>query len=873
MTLASFRRLWLAFVAGVATLFPASSLTAQDADHSSPPATFNELGNSRGIGAFLSGATGGADELRIEGSLKVTRGQRTGVLEIRATLAPKWHVYAVDQTGGPGPTKITVPGSDPVRLTGAFRPDKQPEVRKVEVFDVPLREHYGEVTWSAPVELAAGADPEKLKLQVRFDGQICNDDVGCKPVFGKKIEIAFGGFIDAAETTPAEGPTTGAKPAAADVRPAGDVFRAVRAHVSLQGHVEPAIVPPGGKLRLAITAWLDPGWHVYAYAPRDPQQVAKPTLIVITQPASWPCGAVAASQDPLVKKADGEQPAISYHERSVTWTAELTVPADAAAGEHSVAGIIGYQTCTETGCDRPQAARFTATVTVGGTASDERRPLAFTADRYAEAAQLAAAGSEQPSPTPDAAAKPEMPAAEMTHGTTDKGRVFDLSKLKPRGDSQASQSLLAILGIAMLGGFILNFMPCVLPVVGLKVLSFVQQAGEHRARVFALNLWYSLGVMSVFLALATLASVFNLSWGEQFTSDAFRVTMAAVVFVMGLSFLGVWEIPVPGFVGSGTASELAQRKGIAGAFSKGILTTILATPCSGPGLAVALAWCIGKPAILVYLVFAAMGLGMALPYLMIGAFPRLARFLPQPGAWMETFKEIMGFVLLAVVVLILSFVKPASVIPTLALLFILWAACWWIGRTPITAEFQVKLRAWLAAAVFCVVLGFYAFSSRIGAGAFHIPGLLGVMEGRLRAYVIAQTDPTTLIEKLQRLTSENKTVLVDFTADWCLTCKFLEHTVLNTDDVQQALAENGVVKLVADWTNGDPEISGILDALGSKQVPVIAIFPAGRPNEPIVLMGGYTKATLLEKLQEAGPSQNVPGQPAGRIANVPTAGA
>lgn len=893
MTLANFRKSWLAFVASVAAMFPASCLTAQDADQSPPPATFNEVGNPQGIGALLGGATGGADELRIEGSLKVIRGQRTGVLEIRATLAPKWHVYAVDQAGGPGPTKITVPGSDPVRLTGAFRPDKQPEVRKVEVFDVPLREHYGEVTWSAPVELAAGADPEKLKLQVQFDGQICNDNVGCKPVFGKKIEIVFGGFIDAAESLPTQSPSTempptAAKPAAAEVRPAGDVFRAVRAHVSLQGHVEPAIVPPGGKLRLAITASLDPGWHVYAYAPRDPQHVAKPTLIVITQPASWPCGPVAASQDPLVKKAEGEQPAVSYHERSVTWTAELTVPADAAAGEHPVAGIIGYQTCTETGCDRPQAARFTATVTVGGTANDARRPLAFTADRYAEAAQLAAGGSEPPFPTPGlAAAQTEPPAA--TPAAPPAATVAVQSQSTPNGQTP----LALVLVYAFLGGLVLNVMPCVLPVIGLKIMTFVQQAGESRAKVFALNVWYSLGLISVFLVLATLLAVKEIGWGEQFSNETVTITLAAIVFAMGLSFLGVWQMPIPGFATSESATELAEKEGPAGAFAKGVITTILATPCSGPGVAVALGYCLGKPAGVVYLVFTMMGLGMASPYLLIGAFPRLLGLLPRPGAWMETSERLLGLVLLGTVIYLLSFTDWPNVLPTVALLLGVGAACWWIGQIPITSEFPVRLRGWLGGIAVIALCALLAFTGKTTLSGTEVYGLRGIMEHRLERYVQQQaalhsdtddildspeiTQHTTAIRwvpfsqrRLDRLTNDRRTVLVDFTADWCLTCKTLEATALNTQEVRDVLRANGVVALQADWTDGDPEISRKLESLGSKQVPVVAIFPAGRAQQPIVLMGFYTRAVLLEKLQEAGASQNVPGKPAGRIANVST---
>ena len=137
---------------------------------------------------------------------------------------------------------------------------------------------------------------------------------------------------------------------------------------------------------------------------------------------------------------------------------------------------------------------------------------------------------------------------------------------------------------------ILNFMPCVLPVLGLKILAFVQQAGESRGRVFMLNVWYSIGLIAVFMVLAALASGVGLAagerygWGEQFTDITFKITMTALVFVMALSFLGVWEIPIPGFVGAGRASDLQNKEGPTGAFCKGVFTTILATPCSGPFL-------------------------------------------------------------------------------------------------------------------------------------------------------------------------------------------------------------------------------------------------------------------------------------------------
>jgi thiol:disulfide interchange protein len=842
---------------GLTPLFLAGAARAQEnsqpAEKVSGQGQAIELPESWG-GMDAVGGLGGEESRKLVLSAQLTaeQGSRKGILEVKAVLAPHWHTYAVDQQGGPGPSKITVKSADKAEVLSAFRPDREPKVRSVEFFDDPLREHYEQVTWSAPVRLADGVDPEAAQLEVQFDGQICNDDVGCKPIFGKTIQVAFGGYYEPA-------------------KPAGE-YRSNRSHATLQGHVEPSVISPGSTVRLVVTAVSDPDWHIYAHAPEDPDEISKPTLIAVAEPASWSVGSTIASSEPTVKALIPGDAPVRYHDGSITWTTEIAVPQDVEAGEYELSGIIGYQTCTDRSCDPPAAAKFAVTVTVGDGTSDKQRPLTFEPSRYAEVARLTADGT---TPKPDVAAAP-----------------LDLDNIELADSGQDEPPLALVLVFAFVGGFILNFMPCVLPVIGLKIMSFVQQAGESRARVFALNVWYSLGLVSVFMVLATLGAVWSFGWGEQFKFDAFNITMAAVVFTMGLSFLGVWEIPIPGFVGSGKASELAEKEGPAGAFSKGIITTILATPCSGPGLATALGYCNGKPAALVYMVFAAMGLGMASPYLVIGANPRLARFIPKPGAWMETFKETMGFVLLGTVIFILTFIDWVNVLPTLALLIGLWGGCWWIGRTPITVGFQAKFRAWAGAAVFATLVGLFAFAEGVDMGGYRIYGLRGIMQHRLTVYVdkkvqtriTGQDAPANSVvstdqkshdselawepfsqEKLARLTAERRTVLVDFTADWCLTCKTLETTVLNTQEVRRVVEANKVVTLVADWTDGNPEISKMLEALGSKQVPVIAIFPAGRPNQPLVLRGFYTKKTLIDKLEEAGPSRDMARREAGPV--------
>ena len=308
-----------------------------------------------------------------------------------------------------------------------------------------------------------------------------------------------------------------------------------------------------------------------------------------------------------------------------------------------------------------------------------------------------------------------------------------------------------------------------------------------------LNLWYTAGVMAVFMVLATLVFVLKFGWGDQFKSPEFGIVLSAVVFVFGLSLLGVWEIPIPGFVGSGGTAELAEREGPAGAFSKGILATVLATPCTGPFLVPAIAWAVRQPASINYVTFAMIGLGMASPFLVLGASPGLVHLLPRPGAWMETFKKLMGFVLMGTVVWIFSFLDHDYTVNTLALLLALAMGCWLIGRIPLTASWGQRLRAWAAgigvvAAVTVVgfvggkyvtpavalIVGISLAGWIITAAPNKIWGGAGALFTALIAIVVAMFafmaselpwEPFTRVA-LDEYRKQGQTVLVDFTADW-----------------------------------------------------------------------------------------------------------
>jgi thiol:disulfide interchange protein DsbD len=297
---------------------------------------------------------------------------------------------------------------------------------------------------------------------------------------------------------------------------------------------------------------------------------------------------------------------------------------------------------------------------------------------------------------------------------------------EPGGSTDGS--LVTYLIYAFLGGLILNVMPCVLPVIAIKVLSFVQQAGEDRSRILVLNLVYSLGIVSVFLGLAATAHLSSWGWGGLFERWEFSVGITAFVFVMALSLLGVFEIPIPGFVGNTAGTQ--QQEGLTGAFLTGVFATILATPCTGPFMGTALAWSVKQDPAVIYMVWGMMGVGMATPYLLFGAFPGAVKYLPKPGAWMVTFKQICGFVLLATVVFLLYGLSDKYVVPTLVLLLGLGVGLWMIGNLYNLASpmaWRMKMR----------VLALFVTSTIAG----------------LALYMVTAK-------------KEGNIVLVDFTADW-----------------------------------------------------------------------------------------------------------
>lgn len=399
-------------------------------------------------------------------------------------------------------------------------------------------------------------------------------------------------------------------------------------------------------------------------------------------------------------------------------------------------------------------------------------------------------------------------------------------------------------------GALLNITPCVLPVISIKVLSLVQQAQESPGKVFRLGLAFSAGMILVMNGLAVLATGANLVWGQHFQSVGFVVGMTAIIFAFGLSLFGVFTLGVPR-----TLEEMAgrqSREGYLGSVAKGAMATALGTPCLGPGLGSVLTWVVAQPPAVIFLVFNAIGVGMAAPYIVLTANPQWLRFVPRPGPWLETFKHVMGFLLMATVVYLVGIIEGQGrgTVPTIAFLTGVGVACWLWGRynTPDrTAAGRVAVG--LAALAVLIFAGWLAFARLGTVPPTTRPAAAGADAGRL------PWQPFSL-DRLEKLTAEGKTVMVDVTAEWCLNCKYNLSFVFHTKEVTSKVRELGVVPLLADWTGPNEEIDRFMESLApGASIPLLAIFPAGRPTEPAVLLGILTKDQVLTKLAQAGPSR------------------
>ncbi|MGL6225064.1 MAG: protein-disulfide reductase DsbD family protein [Thermoguttaceae bacterium] len=637
--------------------------------------------------------------------------------------------------------------------------------------------------------------------------------------------------------------------------------------------------PPSVGAYLVVQARLGEGWHLYSITQPDGGPLRG--MFSLARSGEYePLGPFQTASEVDVEYSDlYDGLAIESHVNSATWICPLQLNGTTTIETLQVSGKFDGQICQDADrggvCVQVNGERFTAEYSP----DFDVAPLLKKAAEIADFLQKVGKGEEQwneqreerggeeraeqgrererqgekqggertlTSSTGLTSAKGEEGSNEGK-GATGKEQLIDL-EYRPQETVQVNQLSTALL-YAFLGGLILNIMPCVLPVIGLKILSFFEQAGKSRVRAFVLNLWYSLGLLSVFIVLAFL----SVGLSRMFTYDLFNIIMVCIVFTMSLSLMDVWELRVPSFLGSGKSVALMEQEGAIGAFFKGIITTLLAIPCGAPLLSPALSWADEQiragSSTNVLIAYVCIGLGMSSPYLLIGAFPELLRFLPKPGMWMLTFKKIMGFFLLVAVVWILYFISLDCIVPVIALLFALWFACWLIGRLPLTASQTERGISWFFGLFVVILVLLFSFNLP------NIPNpytLQNAMSTRLNDWAGINEEKfwqPFSENKLKHFLEQDRPVLVDFTADWCMSCKYFEATVLQTEEIKKLLEEKGVESLKADCTKQNMEGAVFLAKLGSSSVPVLALFQPDHPDQPIVIRGGFSRNTVVDLLQ------------------------
>lgn len=419
------------------------------------------------------------------------------------------------------------------------------------------------------------------------------------------------------------------------------------------------------------------------------------------------------------------------------------------------------------------------------------------------------------------------------------------------------QPLWKMLLYAFVGGLILNVMPCVLPVIALKILGFVSEAHNDRARLRRLGFVYLVGVLVSFLILAGLviglkAAGSRVGWGFQFSSPYFLVVMTIVVTLIALNLFGIFEITLGGRTMT-AAVNLTSRRGVAGAFFNGLLATALATSCTAPFLGSAIGFAFTQPASIITLILLTVGFGLAFPYLLLSWEPAWLKFLPRPGPWMEKFKIAMGFAMLGAAVWLCSLVSTFYGERTwdLAIFLVAVALAAWVYGEFVQRATRHR-GVGVAAAVLLLLTGyFYELEHQL-----HWREPISEAKSATQSNVSAVTPSggnwqDWSLDALAKARSEGHPVLVDFTAKWCLTCQKDVRPVLESQAVQDKLKSLDAVTLLGDYTRFPPDIFDELARHGRAGVPLVLVYPKDGSVPPIVLPEAVTRGIVLSALDQA----------------------
>lgn len=552
---------------------------------------------------------------------------------------------------------------------------------------------------------------------------------------------------------------------------------------------------PGEQASLAAVMDIERGWHTNSNQPTFEYLI--PTKIEIALPAGWPGASIDYPRGEMKTFAFADQP-ISVYEDEVALIATFIIPDSQAEGVVPVELRLTYQACDDRSCLPPVTTARTFDLTIGFGGQPTRQ----------EIFQVREADS-----SPTASQKPPT-------------------------------SLPLILLLGVVGGLILNAMPCVLPVLSLKIFGLVKSAGKGRSQVVVGSLATALGILLSFWALALAAILARsagaaVGWGVQFQEPTFVVVLTLIVILFCLNLWGVFEILLP--MRLAQFADSGPKEGVPGHLASGLFATLMATPCSAPFLGTAVSFALSQPASTIFAVFTAIAVGMALPYFILAAAPRAAQLLPKPGPWMDNLRIVMGFLLAAAAIWLL-YVLAAQVsrerLAFIELAILGMAMFVWIRHNSTTRGWIRKL-----AIVGIVVTMVVAVALAAGADAT-------VVNPSATAYSTGLIDWLTFDrQEAERLASAGHLVFVDVTADWCFTCKVNERLVLETPEVAGAFEKYEVISMKADWTTRSDTITQYLADHGRYGIPFYLLY---RPDQdPHVFSELLTKEGVVSVIEQA----------------------
>ena len=436
------------------------------------------------------------------------------------------------------------------------------------------------------------------------------------------------------------------------------------------------------------------------------------------------------------------------------------------------------------------------------------------------------------------------------NGTQDINSVPDKNSFS---GNDGATSIALLLFFAFLGGIILNLMPCVLPVLSLKLFSLIKQAGASRGKLFALGISTTAGILTSFWVLAGIVAAakaggHSAGWGMQFQSAGFIAFMIVILTAFAMSFFGTFEVWLPGSATT-KMDDAGHRAGLGGAFFTGALLVLLSTPCSAPFLGTAMGFAFTASTPVLFLFFTAAGLGLSVPYLLVCAFPGTLKVFPKPGHWMVTLQKAMGLLLLLTVGWLLWVVNKQAGTTGIALFaglaFTSIIFSFIIGKFAPPGTYFIREAGIFILGIVTIGLGWFIF-----AAPQYEKLIQERFDARMSQQILDDGWYRYSPEAVAEFAKAGRTIFIDATADWCLTCKTNEAAVLDREDFRKAMDSAGVIRMKADWTRESPEVNALLRSMGKSGVPAYAIYPKGDASKQVVLPELLTTGLILEAIAE-----------------------